>query len=120
MTVVVGITEENELDKKVALMLHRAYQQLTRRVWIQDTTQKGVVHYCEVQATGETVTLATHGKLSRFWHPKVKRALDACAREVLVEADSMALGFATSTTPPAAWLSYGEVGSGLSVLLIAH
>lgn len=118
MTVVVG-TEEDQIDRTVRAMLAKAYQTGLRRVWVQDTTEAGLVHVCAVTPLGDTQTLATHGRLSRFRYPRVSRAFEACAREILRELDELAI--MRAVTKPEALLGFGALPRQAgAVLLIEH
>jgi hypothetical protein len=118
MTVVVG-TEEKLIDRTVAAMLAKAYQGGLRRVWVQDTTEAGLVHVCEVLPLGQTRTVATHGRLSRFRYPRVARAFEAAAREILAELDSLRIVRATGPAPEAL-IGFGSLPKSAAVLLVEH
>lgn len=118
MTVVVGTTEK-ELDKRIGRLLADAYQKAIRHVWYQDTTEEGLVHYLAVRPMGETNTLATHGRLSRFWHPRVTRAMRRAGGEILGQHDMLALLRAT-TPAPEVTVALEQVSEGVAVILVAR
>lgn len=118
MTVVVG-TKEAELDERVTRLLAGAYQQQIRHVWYQDTTEGGLVHFTELRPLGNTTTLATHGRLSRLWHPRVARAFQRAGREILAELDQFAL-YLTTAPEPEVTVALEGVSDGVAVLLVAR